>query len=189
VKDEVYYSRGLDFACTRCSACCRGEPGFVFLSCEDLSRLLAFLSLDFRAFFRRFARLLDAGTGLALALREKPGCDCIFWSPPGCSVYEARPVQCSTYPFWTGVVDSALAWSEEAQSCPGIGGASHRSRGEIEDALYVRRAAGTILLPYGFDPEHSDSCDSLSGFSIQNRDSETMLSGAETSGSDPKGRG
>ncbi len=155
MKDEVFYSRGLRFACTRCSSCCRGEPGFVFLSRDDLFRLLAALGTDFRSFFRHYALLVDTGSGLALSLREKPGNDCIFWSASGCLVYESRPIQCSTYPFWSGIADSAKAWAEESVSCPGIGQGELLPRSRIEEALYARRAAGTILFPHGFDPEVS----------------------------------
>ncbi len=172
MKEPVFYSRGLDFACTRCSHCCRGEPGFVFLSEDDLQRLLAFLSLDFRSFFKKFARLVDTGTGFALALLELPGCDCVFWSNSGCSVYDARPIQCSTYPFWPGIVDSADAWLREASSCPGIGKSTHRSRLEIENAIYARRASGTINFPYGFDPERSDYPASSTHLSPADSDSE-----------------
>ena len=33
---EPFYAEGLRFSCERCSACCRGEPGYVFLTKEDL---------------------------------------------------------------------------------------------------------------------------------------------------------
>jgi len=50
--------------------------------------------------------LLDRSTGRAL-----------------CSVYEARPAQCRSWPFWSGNVESREAW-EEAKAdtpCPGMG--------------------------------------------------------------------
>ncbi len=37
--EEVFYGRGLRFECTRCSRCCRHNPGYVFLSPVDLARL------------------------------------------------------------------------------------------------------------------------------------------------------
>ncbi len=67
-----------------------------------------------------------------LCLQEKDNYDCIFWDN-GCSVYAGRPVQCSTYPFWTYILDSRNAWNEEAKECPGINKGSKISVTEIEN--------------------------------------------------------
>jgi Fe-S-cluster containining protein len=62
-----------------------------------------------------------------LSLKEKSNYDCIFWKQ-GCSVYEQRPQQCRSFPFWQSVVISAEAWETAAASCPGMGkGALHTS--------------------------------------------------------------
>ena len=46
---------------------------------------------------------------------------CIFLGKDnGCKVYEARPVQCRTYPFWPEVVNSRTSWTREAKRCEGI---------------------------------------------------------------------
>jgi Fe-S-cluster containining protein len=147
--ERPFYDKGLAFGCTRCSKCCTGEPGYVFLSKTDLSRLLDHFSLAFRVFYREYCRLVNVGEGFAISLRERSDHACIFWGNEGCSVYEARPIQCSTYPFWSSILSTSEAWEEEAKDCPGIGGGSLHGREEIENALYARRAAGTIII----DPE------------------------------------
>jgi hypothetical protein len=162
---EPFYASGLSFGCERCSRCCRGDPGFVFLSRKDLKNLLARLGLDFKSFFRDYCILVDSGTGMALSLRErvregengKKEYDCALWADGGCAVYEDRPVQCRAYPFWASIMDSAYAWKDESRFCPGIGQGELRSREYIEERLYERRAAGTIILPYGVDPECADA--------------------------------
>jgi uncharacterized protein len=153
---DPFYAQGLSFSCARCSSCCRGEPGYVFLAKEDLRRLLRRLGLDFKRFYKDYCILVDAGTGMALSLRESADFDCVFWGPGGCGVYEDRPVQCSTYPFWASILASKSSWREEGRSCPGIGAGETRSRGYIEERLFARRRAGTIVLSYGVDPECSD---------------------------------
>ncbi len=155
--DDPFYARGLRFSCARCSSCCRGGPGYVFLSKGDLSRLLSFLRLDFPRFFREYCTLVDTGMGNSLSLAEKDDYDCVFWTPTGCTVYEARPVQCSTYPFWSTILDTAEGWKAEGAHCPGIGSGEPRSREYIEERLFERRAAGTIILDYGVDPEGIDA--------------------------------
>lgn len=157
---EPFYAQGIRFTCARCSACCRGEPGYVFLTKADLKRLLRRLGLDFKRFFHDYCTLVDAGNGMALSLREvtrnKSSNDCVLWGEKGCSVYEDRPVQCSTYPFWPSIMGSRASWKREASACPGIDSGEPRSRNYIEERLLERREAGTIVLSYGADPECSD---------------------------------
>ncbi len=143
---EPWYQDGLSFACARCSGCCRGGPGYVFLAKEDLRRLLNRLSLDFPTFFRRYCTLVNIGTGWALSLGERRNYDCVFWSDQGCSVYEDRPVQCSTYPFWSSIMESRKSWQAAGDDCPGIGRGELRSPEYIEKRLGERRDAGTIVL-------------------------------------------
>ncbi len=181
---DPFYADGLRFACARCSKCCTGEPGYVFLTKGDLRRLLDRFSLAFKDFFREYCTLVDTGLGLALSLREsarqaddvarqasggdhrakpdKPSFDCVFWAPGGCSVYDDRPIQCSTYPFWDSIISSSGSWEDEAFACPGIGKGELRSRSYIQERLLARRETGTILLGYGVDPECTDE-DSILG--------------------------
>jgi spermidine synthase len=62
-----------------------------------------------------FTRLHDAR--LSLAARDGA---CVFLKGRLCSVYEARPTQCRTYPFWPEVM-SPLGWLRESARCEGIG--------------------------------------------------------------------
>lgn len=39
---------------------------------------------------------------------------CIFLNSANqCSIYEARPLQCRTYPYWPRVIKSRASWDEE----------------------------------------------------------------------------
>jgi hypothetical protein len=183
---DPFYAAGLRFSCTRCSRCCRGGPGYVFLSKEDLRRLLVRFKLDFASFFREYCTLVDSGEGMALSLREvargiadgTATFDCILWGNEGCAAYESRPVQCSTYPFWASIVDSKASWREEARSCPGIETGKLRTCLYIEERLFERRRAGTIVFAYGVDPECSDE-DTILGSSGLGPDSSNAGEGQE----------
>ena len=35
-----------------------------------------------------------------------------------CKLYQARPTQCRTWPFWQEVVESAETWDQAANGCP-----------------------------------------------------------------------
>jgi hypothetical protein len=111
--------------------------------------------LAFRDFLVKFTRTVDLGTGLAISLLETPGFDCIFWKE-GCSVYSARPLQCSSYPFWERIVESRQSWMEEAADCPGMETGPRISSMEINDILARRRNEPLLMLPYDYTWETSD---------------------------------
>ena len=54
-----------------------------------------------------------------LALKEQKNYDCILWNN-GCTAYEGRPIQCSTWPFWSWMIEDRKTWDEYAQECPGM---------------------------------------------------------------------
>lgn len=115
-----FYQNGLKFECQRCSFCCGHSPGFVYLSKTDLLNLCKHFHMDIQTFVEKYCRWADYYYGTkVLALKEKKNYDCILWEN-GCSAYLARPIQCSTYPFWDWIIESSNSWEECAKECPGI---------------------------------------------------------------------
>jgi len=133
--EKKFYDKGLQFECTRCSYCCRHEPGFVFLSETDLKGMVETLDISEEEFIENYCKNVDIGFFNRLSLIEKDNHDCIFWSEKGCAVYKARPLQCRSYPFWTQIVEDKESWDEEGTSCPGIGKGKVHSKEEIEKWL------------------------------------------------------
>lgn len=120
MSEELFYKNGLHFECQRCSFCCGHSPGFVYLSLSDLERLCKFHKMSKKEFVDKYCRWVNYYYGATvLALIEMKNYDCILWNN-GCTAYEARPVQCSTYPFWTWMVADKETWEECGQNCPGI---------------------------------------------------------------------
>lgn len=136
--ERSFWENGLEFACTRCSACCRGQPGYVFLGLEDLDRLRSVFSQTREKFLESWCRTADFGEERLWSLKEKPNNDCVFWDA-GCTVYDHRPTQCRTYPFWEHVISDRSSWEREGESCPGIGRGLRKSRDEIAECLIKRR--------------------------------------------------
>ena len=73
-----------------------------------------------------------------LSLIEKTNYDCIFWSNGGCEIYNARPLQCRSYPFWKPFLTDIKSWNAEAESCSGMNRGSIRDKTEIEEWLRLR---------------------------------------------------
>ena len=143
--ESPFYSQGLRFSCTRCSACCRYESGYVFLSMKDVSRLRVNMKMGYEEFTTAFCRWIPSVNGAEqLSLKEKPNFDCIFWvsdeSGGGtCSVYEHRPLQCRAFPFWLSILSSRKTWKMAAQDCPGIDRGELHSHDSIEKWLAQRK--------------------------------------------------
>ncbi|PID47131.1 MAG: zinc/iron-chelating domain-containing protein [Proteobacteria bacterium] len=106
-------------ACFTCKGnCCIGESGYIWANPSEIKRMADFLNMDFEDFIARYM----IKVGFRFSLKEKPfdgGFACIFFDEQNlrCGIYDARPSQCKTFPFW----DYFKANVEEAKKeCPGI---------------------------------------------------------------------
>lgn len=133
-----FYENGLRFECQRCLYCCSAEPGYVYLSREDIISGANATALSPRDFISVYCRVIDFGTFSMVSLKEKENYDCIFLTKDGCSIYQSRPLQCRTYPFWPSVIESRESWEREGRSCPGIGKGKALPREEIERRASLR---------------------------------------------------
>ena len=131
---KPYYEthNGLDFTCTRCGRCCE-RPGPVFFSDDDLDRAAAFEKITPRAFVKRHG-LVKVDDIHALDLPD--GTPCSFYDKlKGCQIYEGRPIQCKTWPFWKEVVTRKSSWEKAATDCPGMNQGERHSPEVIREAL------------------------------------------------------
>lgn len=118
--EECFWKNGINFSCTRCSACCRYDSGYVFVSSSDLKAMIDSLHISEKEFINTYCRWVDFHDGLEyLSLIEKDNNDCIFWKKDiGCAIYKVRPLQCSAYPFWPHSLQSLDAWRATTRDCP-----------------------------------------------------------------------
>jgi Fe-S-cluster containining protein len=116
---ELWYHDGLRFLCTRCGACCTGEPGFVWVNEEELAAIAEHRGEPVEEVRARFTRDTPRGR----TLREKDNGDCVFYdrAGKGCTVYPVRPRQCGTWPFWESNLITPDAWQHTCAVCPGSG--------------------------------------------------------------------
>lgn len=116
--DEPWYQNGLRFTCTQCGKCCTGDPGYVWVTDEEIMALAAALGeprREFEEFHTRKARG-------KVTLREKANGDCVFYDQNrGCTVYSIRPQQCRTWPFWESNLRTPEDWERTERVCPGSG--------------------------------------------------------------------
>ncbi len=143
---NCFYEKGLRFECQGCRYCCSAEPGYVFLSEQDIKRLSDGLSMDRQTFIDTYCRLVDMGAFKMVSLLEKENYDCIFLTDGGCKVYPYRPRQCETYPFWAHVLEDEETWKNEGKSCPGIGKGKLYTKKEIEAKIANRVGNEPVII-------------------------------------------
>lgn len=133
--DQPWYADGLRFKCTGCGDCCTGGPGYVWVNQAEIDALALRLGMPVDAFERKYVREV----GVRRTLKELKNFDCVFLDGETrkCTVYEDRPRQCRTWPFWNSNVKSPAAWEQTCAVCPGSGHGKLYSIEHIEEQRAV----------------------------------------------------
>ena len=119
---EPWFRNGLRFGCKQCGRCCTGEPGYVWVTDEEIANLANALGISRERFEGAFVHRAYGKKSLV----EFANGDCVLFDPDkrGCKVYDARPAQCRTWPFWEQNIDLPNSWRKTAKFCKGCGNPS-----------------------------------------------------------------
>lgn len=134
---EPWYAGGLRFRCTRCGHCCTGTPGYVWVSDAEVAAIAEHIAMPLDEFLAVHTRIVRGDR----SLRERANGDCVFYdAAQGCTIYEVRPAQCRTWPFWESNLESPRTWQRTCESCPGSG------QGELIPVEEITRRMNVIRL-------------------------------------------
>ena len=106
-------------ACDSCEGkCCTGESGYIYVTKIEIEKIALLLKIDVKEFVNQylFKKMYK------YSIKEKKigeSYECIFYDSTknGCTIYDARPLQCKTFPFW----DYYKTRVDELKlECPGI---------------------------------------------------------------------
>ncbi len=106
-------------ACATCMGrCCTGESGYIYVKRDEIEAIAKFLDLNVQDFAMKY--LFKKGYKYSIKERKvDESYECIFYDAQnnGCTIYDVRPTQCRTFPFW----DYYKTRVEELKlECPGI---------------------------------------------------------------------
>ncbi len=135
--NKPWYHEGLKFKCTGCGDCCSGAPGYVWLNKAEIAAMAELMELEVSDFEDQYVR----SVGVRKSLVEFDNGDCVLLDAETrkCTVYEARPRQCRTWPFWDSTLKNEEAWQETCDVCPGSGKGKLYSLEQIEEQRKVVR--------------------------------------------------
>lgn len=113
-----WFNEGLKFKCTGCGQCCTGSPGYVWVTEEEMEAIAQLLNIPLKKFKRTYVRQRD--NRYALVEKKTENHSCIFLKENKCQIYNARPTQCRTYPWWKENLTTQESWALAAKNCEGI---------------------------------------------------------------------
>lgn len=119
IKKEGFSYSFNPLACSMCAAkCCTGESGYIYVNQNEIENISRYLGLEVEVFMQKYL----FKTGYKYSIKERKvgeSYECAFYDRErnGCSIYEVRPSQCITFPFW----DYFKTRTEELkQECIGV---------------------------------------------------------------------
>lgn len=106
-------------ACKKCKGnCCIGESGYIWVTDDEIHSIAQHLKISKNEFVKKFLVKI----GYRYSIKEKVyegGFACIFFDDVllRCGIYEVRPNQCRTFPFWNYFKTRE---NEVKEECPGV---------------------------------------------------------------------
>ncbi len=119
MKQETYPYAFDASACNSCEGrCCTGESGYIYVNKSEIEGIAKLLDMEVVDFAKEY--LFKKGYKYSIKERKfHESYECVFYNREtnGCTIYDARPVQCKTFPFWDYYKTRV---DELKQECPGI---------------------------------------------------------------------
>lgn len=106
-------------ACATCEGrCCTGESGYIYVNKAEVFAIAEVLEMNVNEFALKY--LFKKGYKYSIKEKKRGNSyECVFYDrvSNGCKIYNARPNQCKTFPFWDYYKTRV---DELKQECPGI---------------------------------------------------------------------
>ena len=124
----------LSFSCKRCGYCCsqHGRYNYLYVTEKDIRRLAAALNMSANEFKKKLTRLSDKKRVIVFKNRI-----CPFYDKRSCTVYNVRPGQCSSWPYWKENIRRNKFNPALKRICPGVGWSKRADLNSISNYLQI----------------------------------------------------
>ena len=96
-----FWKNGIQFDCHQCGNCCTFEGGAIYASEEEFIKIANHLNISEEDFYKQYT--FDINNLVSIKSHSDGPC---FFYKNGCSIYDVRPTQCRTYPFWPEIMNN-----------------------------------------------------------------------------------
>ena len=105
-------------ACLTCTGICCRWGGYVWITEEEMTQMAEVMNLSLESFAGEYVKAAYGKLSLQERLRDgQYHCSMLDPFNNRCLVYEARPRQCKTFPFWDQYRENYIKLLE---LCPGV---------------------------------------------------------------------
>lgn len=107
-------------ACDTCAGnCCIGEPGYIWINMQEINFLAKHLKISQEELIEKYLNKIGYKYSIKEVKLSEDNYACTFFDleKRQCSIYEARPTQCRTFPFWEYFKENT---EEVYKECPAI---------------------------------------------------------------------
>ncbi|APW66082.1 zinc/iron-chelating domain-containing protein [Poseidonibacter parvus] len=107
-------------ACDTCAGnCCIGESGYIWINAQEINTLATHLNISLEELRSKYLEKKGYKYSIKEVKSAEDNYACTFFDleKRQCSIYEARPIQCRTFPFWDYFKENTQEVYEE---CPAI---------------------------------------------------------------------
>ena len=119
-----WFDKAISFACTSCGKCCKSYKNQikVYVNIAEALQISDHIDMDIKDFQQKYIEIhYDQDSNELISLKSNDTkSNCIFLKENQCSIYQVRPTQCRTYPYWPQIMLDKASWLEEAKACEGI---------------------------------------------------------------------
>ena len=107
-------------ACDTCAGnCCIGESGYIWITLQEIEVLANHLKISQEELRKKYLNKIAYKYSIKEVKLAEDNFACVFFNleKRQCSIYEARPTQCRTFPFWDYFKQNI---EEVYKECPAI---------------------------------------------------------------------
>ncbi len=115
------FNYGFDASeCSKCAGnCCIGESGYIWINASEIKKLSELLTISVDHLTQNYLNKINYKYSIKEKKIAENNFACVFFDLDlkQCSIYDARPSQCRTFPFWDYFKENE---KEVYIECPGI---------------------------------------------------------------------
>ena len=120
LKNKDYTYKFDEIRCSTCEGnCCIGESGYIWITQDEIEKLAKFQNITTNEVISKDLKKVGYKYSIRETKLSETNYACKFFDihKKQCSIYDARPNQCRTFPFWEYFKENVKELKEE---CPAI---------------------------------------------------------------------